>query len=54
MLGWQDEYEFLPDGSVVCRLRLRVGDEWITKVDVALRASSPTRATAAKPRSAMP
>lgn len=32
--GWQDEYECLPDGSVVCRLKLRLGDEWITKVDV--------------------
>jgi hypothetical protein len=32
--GWQDEYEFLPDGSVVCRLRIRLGGEWITKVDV--------------------
>src|SRR5438094_2501787 len=32
--GWQDNYECLPDGSVVCRLQLRLGDEWITKVDV--------------------
>jgi hypothetical protein len=32
--GWQDDYECRPDGSVVCRLRLRLGDEWITKVDV--------------------
>jgi hypothetical protein len=32
--GWQDDYECLPDGSVVCRLRLRMGGEWITKVDV--------------------
>lgn len=32
--GWQDEYECLPDGSVVCRLRLRLGTEWITKMDV--------------------
>src|SRR5262245_26147303 len=32
--GWQDEYEILPDGSVVCKLRLRLGDEWITKMDV--------------------
>jgi hypothetical protein len=32
--GWQDDYECLPDGSVVCRLRLRMGDEWVTKVDV--------------------
>jgi hypothetical protein len=34
VLGWQDEYECLPDGSVVCRLRLRLGDQWITKMDV--------------------
>ena len=32
--GWQDEYECLPDGSVVCKLRLRLGAEWITKSDV--------------------
>jgi len=32
--GWQDDYELLPDNSVVCRLRLRLGGEWITKVDV--------------------
>src|SRR3989440_3486332 len=32
--GWQDDYECLVDGSVVCRLRLRIGQEWITKVDV--------------------
>jgi hypothetical protein len=32
--GWQDEYESLPDGSVVCKLRLRLGNEWITKSDV--------------------
>jgi hypothetical protein len=32
--GWQDDYECLSDGSVVCRLRLRLGDTWITKVDV--------------------
>src|SRR5262245_18321745 len=30
----QDDYECLADGSVVCRLRLRLGEEWITKVDV--------------------
>jgi hypothetical protein len=32
--GWQDEYECLADGSVVCKLRLRMGSEWITKMDV--------------------
>jgi hypothetical protein len=32
--GWQDDYECRDDGSVVCRLQLRLGDTWITKVDV--------------------
>jgi Rad52/22 family double-strand break repair protein len=32
--GWQDDYECRDDGSVVCRLRLRLGEEWVTKVDV--------------------
>ena len=32
--GWQDEYECLPDGNVVCRLRLHLGGQWITKMDV--------------------
>lgn len=39
--GWQDEYECLPDGSVVCRLRLRIGDEWITKMDVGGQSEQP-------------
>jgi hypothetical protein len=32
--GWQDNYECLPDGNVVCTLRCRLGDAWVTKVDV--------------------
>ena len=32
--GWQDEYEVLADGSVVCRLRLKIGNEWVVKMDV--------------------
>jgi hypothetical protein len=32
--GWQDEYDFLPDGSCTCRLRLRLSGEWIQKMDV--------------------
>jgi hypothetical protein len=32
--GWEDSYKGLPDGSVVCRLRLWLGDRWIAKVDV--------------------
>lgn len=32
--GWQDDYQSLPDGTVVCKLRLRINGEWITKTDV--------------------
>ncbi len=32
--NWKDEYQVLPDSSVLCRLHLRLGDEWITKEDV--------------------
>src|SRR3954451_1582893 len=32
--NWQDRYQLLPDNSVMCRLRLRIGDRWITKTDV--------------------
>ena len=39
--GWQDEYECLSDGAVVCRLRLRLGDEWITKMDVGGQSEQP-------------
>jgi hypothetical protein len=39
--GWQDEYELLPDGSVMCRLRLRLGDEWVTKMDVGSPSEQP-------------
>jgi hypothetical protein len=39
--SWQDEYETLPDGSVVCKLRLRLGDEWITKMDVGGQSEQP-------------
>jgi hypothetical protein len=39
--GWQDEYQCLPDGSVVCRLKLRFGSEWIIKVDVGSPSEQP-------------
>jgi hypothetical protein len=32
--NWQDDFEVMPNGNVVCRLSLRVGGEWITKTDV--------------------
>jgi hypothetical protein len=41
VMGWQDSYECLPDGAVVCRLRVRVGGEWITKEDVGGQSEQP-------------
>ena len=41
VMGWQDSYQCLPDGSVVCRLRVRVGEEWITKEDVGGQSEQP-------------
>jgi len=39
--GWQDEYTPLPDGSVICRLQIRLGEEWITKMDVGSPSEQP-------------
>jgi hypothetical protein len=39
--GWQDEYECLPDGSVVCKLHLKLGEQWVTKVDVGGQSEQP-------------
>jgi len=39
--GWQDEYTRIEDGSVMCRLQLRLGDEWITKMDVGSPSEQP-------------
>lgn len=32
--NWQDSYKILAEGSVICRLRVRIGGEWISKCDV--------------------
>ena len=39
--GWQDDYQCLPDGSVICKLRLRIGSEWIAKTDVGGQSERP-------------
>src|SRR5262249_26540804 len=39
--GWSDEYELLPDGSAVCRLRCKLGGEWLTKMDVGSPSEQP-------------
>jgi hypothetical protein len=32
--GWQDDYDVLPAGQVVCHLRCKINDEWVAKTDV--------------------
>lgn len=39
--NWQDSYQILPDGSVMCRLRVKLGDRWIAKADVGSPSSQP-------------
>lgn len=39
--NWEDGYKILTDGSVMCRLRLKIGDRWITKTDVGSPSEQP-------------
>ena len=39
--NWEDGYKILADGSVMCRLRLKIGDRWITKTDVGSPSEQP-------------
>lgn len=39
--GWQDEYNLLPDGSVVCKLQLNLGGRWVSKMDVGSPSEQP-------------
>ncbi len=39
--NWMDEYEILTDGSVMCRLKLKLGGEWVTKSDVGSPSEQP-------------
>jgi hypothetical protein len=39
--NWEDAYRILPDGSVMCRLRCKIGDRWITKTDVGSPSEQP-------------
>lgn len=32
--GWRDEYDFLPDGCVVCRLQVYLDGQWCLRMDV--------------------
>lgn len=39
--NWQDDYEVLNDGSTVCRLRVNVNGQWVTKTDVGSPSEQP-------------
>lgn len=39
--GWQDSYQMSPDGTVLCRLQVRVGGEWVCKEDVGSQSEQP-------------
>src|SRR5829696_9200620 len=39
--NWEDAYKLLPDGSVMCRLRVKLGDRWISKTDVGSPSEQP-------------
>src|SRR5262245_39779524 len=39
--NWQDDYQLLPDNSVLCRLRLRIENKWVTKMDVGGQSEQP-------------
>lgn len=39
--NWMDEYEILTDGSVMCRLKLRLNGDWVTKTDVGSPSEQP-------------
>lgn len=39
--NWEDAYKILTDGSVMCRLRVKLGDRWITKCDVGSPSEQP-------------
>jgi hypothetical protein len=39
--NWMDEYEILTDGSVICRLKLKLNGEWVTKSDVGSPSEQP-------------
>lgn len=37
--GWQNEYQFMPDGGVICGIKCNINGEWITKYDGADKTS---------------
>lgn len=39
--GWSDAYTITPAGSVICKLSVKVGDDWVVKTDVGSPSDQP-------------
>lgn len=39
--AWQDKYQILPDGNVICTLSVLMENEWISKTDVGGQSEQP-------------
>lgn len=37
--GWSDSYRVAPEGGILCRLELRIGDRWVGREDAADRTT---------------
>ncbi len=48
VMNWQDGYQKVDGGCVVCRLSIRLGSEWITKEDVGGPSEQPDEGDRAK------
>jgi Rad52/22 family double-strand break repair protein len=45
---WRDDYQLLPDGAMMCRLSVKIGRTWVTKVDVGSPSEQPDPGDRAK------
>lgn len=41
VMGWQDAYEVMASGCVACRLSVKDGEVWVTKMDVGGQSEQP-------------
>lgn len=41
--GWQDSYEPMPDGTVICTLRVRIGNDWVQRQNVGVPSQQPSQ-----------
>lgn len=39
--GWEDDYQVMENGGVICRLKLRIGNAWVQRCDVGSPSEQP-------------